>query len=406
MEYIKPFGNTPLPIFERLVLGGGYSVRGYDLRSIGPQDPNSRIVIGGNKSLLFNAEYLIAVGGPVRLILFYDAGQVQNTGDPFRMKGHFKGGLERDIRARLHHVDGRRDPVLHAGAQRAVPVDFCVESAANRGPELQYGPAGKGDSDSGSTLAQLSKRGSFQMMRVSVAAVFSVMVLGASAFAQTPPPAAAVPLRSRRPSRMAFLDLQRIAAESTEGKAASSKVQALTQKKSAELQDKTKALQGNQQKLQQGAAVLNDAARAQTQKEIDRLTVEIDRFQEDANAEVQELQQSLQADFQEKLRPVVDAVVKELAIGLLFSAGDAGAIYVDPSLDITGEVIKRFDSGKYSTAAKPAAAPAAKPAACSGNTARNRNGKAGGSACGCAACRNAAAPPATQKPTPPAPAKP
>src|ERR671911_538896 len=70
-----------------------------------------------------------------------------------------------------------------------------------------------------------------------------------------------------------------------------------------------------------------------------------------------------QAEFQEKLRPVVDAVVKELAIGLLFSAGDAGAIYVDPSLDITGEVIKRFDSGKYSTQAKPTPAPTAKPAA-------------------------------------------
>jgi outer membrane protein insertion porin family len=87
-EYIKPFANTPLPIFERLVLGGGYSVRGYDLRSIGPQDPNSRIVIGGNKSLLFNAEYLIAVGGPVRLILFYDAGQVQDRGDPFRFASY------------------------------------------------------------------------------------------------------------------------------------------------------------------------------------------------------------------------------------------------------------------------------------------------------------------------------
>jgi outer membrane protein insertion porin family len=87
-EYIRPFGtSSPLPIFERLVLGGGYSVRGYDLRSIGPQDPNSRIVIGGNKSLLFNAEYLIAVGGPVRLILFYDAGQVQDNGRRFTFKG-------------------------------------------------------------------------------------------------------------------------------------------------------------------------------------------------------------------------------------------------------------------------------------------------------------------------------
>ena len=188
-------------------------------------------------------------------------------------------------------------------------------------------------------------------------------MFSATAFAQTPPPRGGRAARTQAPLRMAFLDLQRIAAESAEGKVASGKVQELTKKKSAELQDKTKALQANQQKMQQGGAVLNDAARAQTQQEIDRLTVEIDRFQEDANAEVQELQQELQGEFQEKLRPVVDAVVKELAIGLLFSAGDAGAIYVDPSLDITGEVIKRFDSGKYAAAAKPAAPATAKPAA-------------------------------------------
>ncbi|HEV3216095.1 MAG TPA: BamA/TamA family outer membrane protein, partial [Vicinamibacterales bacterium] len=79
-EYIRPYGNTTsLPIFERLVLGGGYSVRGYDLRTIGPQDPISHVVVGGNKSLLFNAEYLINIAGPVRLILFYDAGQVKDT---------------------------------------------------------------------------------------------------------------------------------------------------------------------------------------------------------------------------------------------------------------------------------------------------------------------------------------
>jgi outer membrane protein insertion porin family len=95
LEYIRSLGqSSPLPIFERLVLGGGYSVRGYDLRSIGPKDPQSSIVIGGNKSILFNAEYLISVGGPVRLILFYDAGQVQNEGQPFRIGGHFEGGLD------------------------------------------------------------------------------------------------------------------------------------------------------------------------------------------------------------------------------------------------------------------------------------------------------------------------
>jgi len=87
-EYIRPFTNSfPLPIYERLTLGGGYSIRGYDLRSVGPKDPNSGIVIGGNKSLLFNAEYLISVGGPVRLVLFYDAGQVKDSGQRYDPQG-------------------------------------------------------------------------------------------------------------------------------------------------------------------------------------------------------------------------------------------------------------------------------------------------------------------------------
>ncbi len=83
VEYIRPYGNSiALPIFERLFQGGEYSVRGYDIRSIGPRAENG-IVLGGNKSLLFNAEYLISIAGPVRLVFFYDAGQVRDEGERF-----------------------------------------------------------------------------------------------------------------------------------------------------------------------------------------------------------------------------------------------------------------------------------------------------------------------------------
>ena len=85
-EYISPYGTGAegvLPIFERLFLGGEYSIRGFDLRSVGPRDPATQLVIGGNKSLLFNAEYLISIAGPVRLVLFADAGQVRPQGESF-----------------------------------------------------------------------------------------------------------------------------------------------------------------------------------------------------------------------------------------------------------------------------------------------------------------------------------
>jgi outer membrane protein len=196
--------------------------------------------------------------------------------------------------------------------------------------------------------------------RLTVALCSSALLLGATAFAQQPAAPAAAPPTAAAPApaalRMAFVDLQRVAAESTEGKAANGKVQQLTQTKANDISTKQKQLEAANQKLQQGGTVLNDATRGQLQKEVERLTVEIDRLQQDAQAEVQEFQQQQLGDFQEKLKPVVEALVKELGVGLLFSMGDAGAIFVDPSLDITPEVIKRFDAAIAAKGSAPAAA--------------------------------------------------
>jgi len=98
-EYIRPIGNSgcvvippsltcvpALPIFERLFLGGEYSVRGFDIRSIGPTVPGSPIVLGGNKSLLFNGEYMFSIASQVRIVGFFDAGQVRNFGEHFVWK--------------------------------------------------------------------------------------------------------------------------------------------------------------------------------------------------------------------------------------------------------------------------------------------------------------------------------
>jgi outer membrane protein insertion porin family len=86
-EFINAVGNTTtLPIFERLFLGGEYSLRGFAIRSVGPTVPGSVIVLGGNKSLLFNAEYMFSIASQVRLVAFYDAGQVRDFGEQFSWK--------------------------------------------------------------------------------------------------------------------------------------------------------------------------------------------------------------------------------------------------------------------------------------------------------------------------------
>jgi outer membrane protein insertion porin family len=72
---LHPYGGTrQLPYYLRYVMGGEYQIRGVELRSVGPVDENQR-VIGGDKFVLFNAEYYLDLFGPVRALLFHDAGQ-------------------------------------------------------------------------------------------------------------------------------------------------------------------------------------------------------------------------------------------------------------------------------------------------------------------------------------------
>jgi len=214
------------------------------------------------------------------------------------------------------------------------------------------------------------------MRGFALAAVLSVMLAAAPTFAQVPPPPAPRPAAPAAPApapapaaqvpvvrpfptgtKYAFVNIQRIANESAEGKVATTRVAALNQQKVNELNEKNKQLQAAQQKLDQGGSVLNANAVAQLQKDIERLQIDIQRFTEDAQQDVQNLQAQLQDDFQRKLTPIVQQVAIDRGLHMLFSVADSGLVWGDPSLDLTDEIIVKFD------AAPPAPASAAAPAA-------------------------------------------
>jgi len=80
--YIRGYGDTTvIPYYQRYFLGGETQIRGYNVRSVAPYDPQSKTLVGGNKFVLFNAEYYFDVFGPLRLLLFFDAGQAFAPGE-------------------------------------------------------------------------------------------------------------------------------------------------------------------------------------------------------------------------------------------------------------------------------------------------------------------------------------
>src|SRR6478736_4585250 len=175
-----------------------------------------------------------------------------------------------------------------------------------------------------------------------------------TAMAQTTPatpapgtqkPAPTTPAPFPEGAKIAYVNVQAIASNSVEGKAATAKLDELRKKKSTELGEKNKALQAAQTKLQQGGAVLNDSARGALEKDIEKINRDIQFFQQDANTELQEMQNTLQADFQEKLNPILEQVATEKGLHMLLDVSNSG-------LDLTAEVIRRFDASKTPAAPK------------------------------------------------------
>src|SRR6185295_2753013 len=175
-----------------------------------------------------------------------------------------------------------------------------------------------------------------------------------AAAAPAPPPAAPVPFPAG--AKIAYVNLQLIANQSAEGKSLTAKVQALMTKKQQEAAAKQKQLADAQNKLQTSSALMSEAARGALEKDIERMNIEGQRFQQDAQAEINELSQQLQNEFQQKLFPVLEAVSKEKGIQVLLSAADAGVVWAEAGLDLTLDAVKKLDAMAPAKAPSPAAA--------------------------------------------------
>jgi Skp family chaperone for outer membrane proteins len=75
-------------------------------------------------------------------------------------------------------------------------------------------------------------------------------------------------------------------------------------------------------------------------------------MQEDANTELQQMTAQLQSEFQERLNPIIEQVATEKGLHVVFSVRDSGIVWADAGIDLSAEVIKRFDAAPKTTPKK------------------------------------------------------
>ncbi len=74
--YVHAYGSEEIPLDERFYLGGINTLRGFDSREVGPQDPVTGDYIGGDKETYFNFEFLFPLAKDVGMkgVVFFDIG--------------------------------------------------------------------------------------------------------------------------------------------------------------------------------------------------------------------------------------------------------------------------------------------------------------------------------------------
>lgn len=74
--YVHGFGGKEIPVYERFYLGGINSIRGFSTREVGPRNPETNKIIGGDKEMFVNLEYLFPLIAEQRIngLIFFDAG--------------------------------------------------------------------------------------------------------------------------------------------------------------------------------------------------------------------------------------------------------------------------------------------------------------------------------------------
>jgi outer membrane protein len=188
------------------------------------------------------------------------------------------------------------------------------------------------------------------------AGALALGVLAAGASAQSTPP-------MTTGGKIGVIEVQKIVQESAIGKESLARVQKVQQAKQEDLQKRQKELRDMEQKIQDQGKSLSEEAMEKLQKDYQTKALDLKRFQDDAQRELEESQRKELGELEKRIMPVINEVAREQGYALVFNKFNSGLLFADDkSVDLTEAVITKFNSQIAAPSAKPAA-PAAKGAA-------------------------------------------
>lgn len=149
--------------------------------------------------------------------------------------------------------------------------------------------------------------------------------------------------------KIGVVNSQEVLEKSAEGKRVLAQLQDKDKRNQAELSRRDAEIQELQTRLNTQRLTLTPEALRNLTADLQRKQTERNRFYEDAGQEMNELADRLFQRIQNELLPIIEQMGKENGLDVIFDLGKSGAIYFSPTVDITQDVILRYDASKAPT---------------------------------------------------------
>lgn len=153
---------------------------------------------------------------------------------------------------------------------------------------------------------------------------------------------------SQQAIKIGVVNSQDVLERSAEGK----RVMGQIQDKDKQNQDRLNAIdeeiRGLETRINTQRLTLTNEAMMQLSSDLDKKRTERKRFAEDSLREMQEFTGRLFQRVQTELLPIIEQLGKDKNLDIIFDLARSGAIYFNPTVDLTQEVITRYDASKAS----------------------------------------------------------
>jgi len=146
--------------------------------------------------------------------------------------------------------------------------------------------------------------------------------------------------------KLGFVNSQEVLEKSTEGKKILARLQEADKQNQAAVARLDEDIRTLQTKLSTQRLTLTEPAAAQLSADLEKKNTERKRKAEDAYATFNELQDRLFKQLQQELLSIIDQIGKDQGYDMIVELGKSGTLYRNPALDLSAEVIKRYDASK------------------------------------------------------------